>query len=338
MLDQLAVKTRLAEPGWRRLRNSVRRWMLRRLRPVRQLRLSRKNLFIFPSSAGFGYLFVNLLLWLTGTNYENNLILATAFLQTSLFVVCIHHTFFNLTGLTLEVVHTGSCLQGENAELELNLARPSGRGRENIQLGYRRETLLTLDLIEQCSADVKLYVPGLRRGWCPPPRLLVQSSFPLGLIRCWSWVAFDMPMLVYPKPLPGGDLPLASVAQQEGDLIAEQGAEDFFGFRNYVPGMPTRHIAWKQYARGQALYSKEYVTYQGQSLWLDWDALEGLGTEARLSRLCYWVLQLGTVNQPLGLRLPDQELAPELGPEQQQKLLRALALYRWQQAAAEAVE
>ena len=86
------------------------RWVRRRLQPARSHRLNQRKLFIFPSAAGFGFLFLNILLWLTGTNYENNLILGLAFFQLALFVICIHHTFFNLSGLQLEVLHTFPCL------------------------------------------------------------------------------------------------------------------------------------------------------------------------------------------------------------------------------------
>ena len=63
------------------------RWIQRRLKPQREQTLNNKKLFIFPSRAGFGFLGFAFLLWLVGTNYENNLVLGLAFLLTALMVV-----------------------------------------------------------------------------------------------------------------------------------------------------------------------------------------------------------------------------------------------------------
>lgn len=303
-------------------------WVDRRLKPARRHTLNRQSLFIVPSMPGFGYILVNSLLWLTGTNYENNLILGLAFLQVSLFVVCIHHTFFNLTGLSLEAMRTAPCYVGELAELELQISRPGRAAKENIQLGCAKQSLLTVDLIEPSCVTVKLFVPALERGWFQPGRILVQSDFPLGLIRCWSWLAFDLPVLVYPKPIASDKMPISSLSGVHGEVLDAVGSEDFYGLKKHVSGMPIRHIAWKHYARGQGLFNKEYVAYQAQSLWLAWEALEGLGVEARLSNLCYWVKKIGAADQPFGLRLPGVVIQPGSGIAHQQQALKALALFQ----------
>lgn len=311
------------------LRRRFHLWINRRLQPATRHKLNRHTVFILPSRSGLGFLAVNCLLWLAGTNYENNLILSLAFLQTSLFVVCIHHTFFNMTGLTLEVLRTAPCYVGEMGELELQVSRGGGSPKESIQLGYCQEALLSLDLIEHSSTTVKLFVPALSRGWYLPQRILVESVFPLGLIRCWSWLAFDKPILVYPRPLAREIIPLKPAAGDHGEVLERIGSEDFYGLKNYTPGMPTRHIAWKHYARGQGLFSKEYVAYRAQTLWLDWQALEGLGVETRLSYLCFWVRKLGATDQPFGLSLPGLTIEPDSGIAQQHRALKALALFQW---------
>lgn len=309
------------------------RWVQRRLQPASRQQLNNRRLFIFPSRAGFAYLLVTLLLWLIGTNYENNLVLSLAFFLLSLFIVCIHHTFFNLSGLEIEYLRSAPCFLDEEGELEMQLQRRSGEGKEAVMLAYDRELPQEVDLIDTRSTKVKLFIGGQRRGWYDPGRLLVESHYPLGLVRCWSWLDMDARLLVYPKPVAGGEMPLSQGGDSEGDRLDEQGAEDFHGFKAYQPGMSPRHIAWKHYARGQGLHSKEYASYREPKLWLDWDALQGMGREARLSRLCHWVLKISATQQPYGLRLPGQEIAPGTGTEHKQQILKALALYQWQAQA-----
>jgi uncharacterized protein (DUF58 family) len=49
--------------------------------------------------------------------------------------------------------------------------------------------------------------------------------------------------------------------------------------------------------------------------------------EARLSRLCYWVLQVDAGNDEYGLRLPGIEIAPNRGPQHREEVLKILALF-----------
>ncbi len=303
-------------------------WMQPRLRLGKVHTLNNKRLFIVPSPAGFGFLIVVALLWLTGTNYENNLILGLAFFLTALFVVAIHHTFFNMSGLRIEGLRSSPCFLNENGELELQLSCRPETHKENIQFGFEGEPLSAIDLLDEHLVEVKVFTRGAQRGWYRPPRLKIESRFPLGIIRCWSWAVIDVPILVYPHPVAGSELPLAHAAQHEGDRLDRDGAEDFDGFKAYVPGDSPKHIAWKQYARGQGLHTKEYASYREQTVWLDWEALPGMGTEQRLSRLCFWVLKLSSTAQPYGLRLPGVEIKPDMGLEHKLASLKALALFQ----------
>ncbi|BFM15380.1 DUF58 domain-containing protein [Maricurvus nonylphenolicus] len=313
------------------------RWVSRRLQPQRKVTLDNKKLFIFPSKAGFGFLGFAALLWLVGTNYENNLILGLAFTLTALFVVTILHTFSNLSGLQLEFVSSSSVFLGDDGEVELLLQRPmqkggKSQGYENILVGFPTGGQTITDLIEDDQVRIKAFVPTCQRGWFNPGRLLVESRFPFGIIRCWTWLDMDMQILVYPQPLAAGKPPPSEVSGDEGEFHCEHGAEDFYGFKSYQPGESLKQIAWKQYARGGDLYTKEYATHRDQHLWLDWDSLEGMGREERLSRLCFWVLEISKTQQEYGLRLPGVEIVPGTGLPHKQAVLKALALFECQHA------
>ncbi|WP_423895253.1 DUF58 domain-containing protein [Candidatus Pelagadaptatus aseana] len=311
-----------------RLNERFRQWVNRRQQPARKQQLNNKNLYIFPSMAGFGFLFVNLLMWLMGTNYENNMVLGLAYFMVALLVISIHHTFFNMSGLTLEYLKSAPCYAGEQGEVEVLVSCPQTQEKENIVLQYPHGSEVRVNLLEDKQVRVKLFVDTPRRGWFEPGRITVSSRFPLGIIRCWSYPHLDARILVYPKPLAGIEMPVSGAGSEaEGNVLDDSGSEDFNGFKRHHDGMSPRHIAWKQYARGQQLLSKEYVAYREQKLWLDWDALDGMGREQRLSVLCYWVLKISATQQPFGLRLPGVSFDPDTGIEHKQQLLKALALF-----------
>jgi uncharacterized protein (DUF58 family) len=89
----------------------------------------------------------------------------------------------------------------------------------------------------------------------------------------------DQPPLPSPRPV-GRPAPRARRAAMR----------IFAGLRAYAPGVPLKHMAWKVLARGGEAAVRSYTGLAAQPEWLEWSALEGLDTEARLSQLCRWVL------------------------------------------------
>jgi uncharacterized protein (DUF58 family) len=80
-------------------------------------------------------------------------------------------------------------------------------------------------------------------------------------------------------------------------------------------------------ARGQGWYTKEFGGGAPTTLWLDWDTLEGLDTEERLSVLARWVIDAQRGGELYGLKLPGTSIAPASGEQHQARCLGALALF-----------
>jgi uncharacterized protein (DUF58 family) len=182
------------------------------------------------------------------------------------------------------------------------------------------------ELYEHEAATVRLYVAAGQRGFFRPGRMLVETYYPLGLLRAWTWVDLDARALVYPRPL-FEELPRpASGRREEGELIDPLGSEDFADVREYRPGDPVRHILWRSYARGGDLAVKRYASYQEPRLWLDIDAVRG-SLEERLSRLTGHALTAARQDREFGLRLGASVVAPARGEAHLERVLRELALY-----------
>jgi uncharacterized protein (DUF58 family) len=160
-----------------------------------------------------------------------------------------------------------------------------------------------------------------------PGKLLIESTFPLGIIRCWSWLNLDARAVIFPKPLkvelpkqPAGDSDSA-----HGQQIS--GGDDFSGLKEYRAGDPVKHISWKHYAREQGLYSKEYTRAQSSDTYLEWEAFLHLPGEERLRALCYWVLEFDRAGIAYGLRLPGKALPPAVNDGHRLNVLSTLALF-----------
>jgi uncharacterized protein (DUF58 family) len=302
-------------------------WVSRRSPKAKTVTLKHKSIYVLPTRQGLLFLVVLTAMWLLGTNYENNLILATTFLLISIFIVSILYTYRNLSGLHFKPVAAQAVFAGEQAEFTISVSSPAGATCENIRVSLNPATSAVVNLVDIKEQVFMIRALSHHRGWLEPGRMLVATTFPLGLMRAWSWIELEMSALIYPKPIECELAPFTQSSDHQGNLITRDNAEDFDGLNPYRPGANLSLVAWKHYARGAGLHTKEYVGYQSHDIWLDWNSLKGLDTEARLSRLSFWVLQLSKTSGLYGLRLPNQTVNLGTGIHHQQTLLRALALY-----------
>lgn len=301
-------------------------WLDRRVPPSAQITLSQRNIFIFPTRTGFVFAGLLLLLILGAVNYQASLVYAVAFLLGSMFMVTILYTFQNLSGLRLELVNARPGFVGEDLEFTVRVVRPQGKSREGIQLGWPDAIMQWAELLEKEADVVRLYVQAEQRGYQNPGRLLVETYFPLGLLRAWTWVDLNARALVYPKPV-FQDFPTSQHGpRDEGQLVDPFGSEDFRDIREYQPGDPTKHIIWRSYARSNELMVKQYASYVEPRLWLSLEDVHG-PLEDRLSRLTGMALKATRAGREFGLHLGQVKLSPGLGEAHLEAVLRELALY-----------
>ena len=314
-----AVAQRFAGQRWGR-------WLDRRIPPSPQITLSQRNIFIFPTRTGFVFGGLLSLLIIGAINYQASLVYAVAFLLGSMFLMTILYTFRNLSGLTLELANTRPGFVDEDIEFVLKVGRPQGRGREGIQLGWPEGIKQWAELFDQEADTVRLYMQAQARGYLKPGRLLVETYYPLGLLRAWTWVDLEIKSLVYPKPI-FGDFPLVERgSRDDGELVDPLGSDDFSDIRGYQAGDPTRHILWRSYARSDELMVKRYSSYVEPRLWLDLQDMPG-NLEDKLSRLTGLALQASRADREFGLRLGDITIKPAVGEHHLEQVLRELALY-----------
>ncbi|MDF2445632.1 MAG: hypothetical protein K0S46_868 [Moraxellaceae bacterium] len=301
------------------------KWLDRRIPREQQVTLNQRRIFIFLTRQGFIAGIVVLALFIGGINYANNLLLATSFFLASLFVIAIHHTYANLSGLRITALSASPAFAGEEARFLLRLDDVREREHESL--------LLEWDGVVQpvpwvnAVQDVAVALPAPKRGWLRPPRLKISSTYPLGLLRAWTWLDLDLAAIVYPHPESSEVIPAGPGRDGEGERQRTRGHEDFDGLKDFTPGDPLAHVSWKHLARGRGMLTKTYASEEAGSDILDWNAMPGLPIETRLSRLAFWVVLLAQHNHAFGLRLPGTDIPAGLGIEQRDACLRALALF-----------
>ena len=289
--------------------------------------LEQRRVYILPTRPGVAFAMALLVMLIGSINYNLSLGYILTFLLGSMGLVAILHTFRNLVHLRITAGRVEPVFAGETAWFELFLENRSRYERCAIALWHEGRPT-RCDIASQRGCTVSVPVKAQKRGWLMPGRVTVDTRFPAGLLRAWSYIRPDTRCLVYPKP-DDSLMPLPDPSGGSGETrVAGGGSDDFAGLRAFQASDSPRHIHWKAAARGQGLQTKVFSGRAAAELWLDWSLLpERMDLESKLARLTRWVLAADQDGLRYGLRLPGLTLAPDTGESHRLACLRELALY-----------
>jgi len=309
------------------LRRRFDRWLFR-LRPAEPypVLLVQRRIFVLPTAAGLGFAATLFAMLLASINYNLSLGFALTFLLAGLGIASIFHAFRNLLHLDIRSGASDRAHVGESVRFEILISDHSGRPRPALHVRAADATAWAA-VPAHGSGCVELVQRGVRRGWQPIGRVVIETTYPLGLVRAWSVLTPDQRVLVYPSlegtpPQP----PHEHGIHDSGG--SGHGDDDFSGLREHHLGDSPRRIAWKAVARSDTLVSKDFSGGHGADLRLDWHALPaGMDVETRLSRLTRWVVDAAHAGQRYALVLPDRQFGPARSAAHLELCLEALALH-----------
>ncbi len=291
------------------------------------IELTQRRVYVLPSSYGLTFAFALALMLVGSINYTLGLGYVLTFSLAGMGLVSLLHGYRNLAHLVVRPGRVEPVFAGGTARFALLLENPRGHGRFAIQVACDAAAT-ELDVAPRTIESVTLAVHAARRGRLPLGRVTLESRYPLGLFRCWSYVRPDAVAIVYPRP-DDSRLPLPKVRAARGEATsAEAGTDDYTGLRQYQPGDSPRHVAWKAVEREGTLVTKQFSGRGAVELTLDWDELPAdLGVEQKLSRLSRWVLEAHAAGVAYALRLPGTTITTSLGEGHREQCLTQLALF-----------
>jgi uncharacterized protein (DUF58 family) len=290
--------------------------------------LVQRRIYVLPTPAGFGFAIAMGVLLVASINYTLSLGYALTFLLSGSAIASVIHAFRNLLRLSIRYGKTEPVFCGDPVVYRLLIDNPAPRRRPALAVrnqGFESR----FELAPSGRTEVGLSLPTSRRGLQPLGSTVIETRWPLGLIRAWSVFTPALEAVIYPAPEPRPPLPPAnSGGIAEGNGAAQNGDDDFAGLRNYQHSDSPRHLAWKVFARGGELMAKQFSTVEGGDLLFDWYLLPAtLDEESRLSRLAAWLLQSERSGQRYALKLPGVDIPFEHGEVHLRRCLTALALH-----------
>lgn len=310
------------------LRERLRSWALRNRGPESSpVILHRRRIYIIPTRLGAAFGILLFCMLLGAMNYSNSMSFGLTFLLTGIALVAMHHTHRNLLNLKLSAAHADAVFAGQALQYKIVLHNPSHAKKIAIGINWIDQPVHThVDIDSDEHKIIQIPAATQKRGYQSALRLTVHTRYPLALFYAWNYVHLDMRGLVYPTPEAGHHQPPAAAGDGRDRHQGQTGQDDFAGLRAYQRHDSPRLIHWKAYPRNRQLVVKQFADPIAESLWLDWDSLQGLDTEQRISRLCRWVLDAHRAGRSYGLRLPEQNFEPACNEGHRHRCLEALAL------------
>lgn len=303
-------------------------WLERRTPPKESVQLGHNNIYILPTGEGLLFLSLMVVMLLTAINYQNSLIYMLTFLLGCLMTATILHTYKNLNGLLITITESGEGALGTDIPFRVVVSSVEHYARPAILLRMGEGAPICL-MMKADAGELSLSRKAEKRGWVDADWIRVETVFPFGFFRAWSWFRPKAAGVAWPLSLMAPAVSAGSSSAGNSDTPNRQksGQEELSELRGYRQGDSMSHVLWK---RANDLRPLQVRTFDSPVIdpdWLDIDGFSSGDIELRLSWITYLVNQRFQEASPWGLRLKDQVFGPDEGIEFHRKCLRALALY-----------
>ena len=313
-----------------RVRQRIDRWIEAHNPPdSNEIYLHNRRLYILPTRFGYMFAFMLVGLFIAAINYQNSMGFILVFMLTALAIISLWQTHKNLLGVSIRVKTPKPVFCGETCELPLEIRHQNTQHRYALGFQYEQLAPVYSQLGPGESTVVTLKIPTNQRGQFQPTGITLFTRYPTGLFHAWGWLRFEIPLLVYPRPVQHPPTYQALQENHDGKLTTNTiEGDDFAGLREHRSGESLRHVSWKAYAQGKGLLTKTFEGHAQPSLWIDWDDINVVDPEEKLRIMCALVVDADREQRKYGIRLPNTSIPLDEGLHHRAACLHALAIYR----------
>ena len=311
-----------------RLNAYINAWFNKQLKKrkhsAKTIKLSHKNIYILPSKFGLAYLLVNLLVYVLGINYQNNLVIMFSYLMLSFLLVNFIVAFINLYNLTITLSHTNAGYQHTGYQAQFHLSNRDGTTSLEIQ-GENIKNLF-VDGIGEEFIKLDVAVNEAMRGAHRLPRIKLLSRYPFGLVTTWSYFVSEAMTYIYPTPL-AFSFHQVSQAELESDNDNNKttfASENYQGVRPYIEGDKVNRISWKHYAKHQVLATKDFTSGSSSEYEFSLNIVPG-NLEQKLQHLSYLITHAENESLQYSLVLPNSKIELNNGMHHMTQCLERLS-------------
>ena len=289
------------------------------------------RIYILPTRAGLVFTALLIGMLLISINYKLSLGYALVFILVGVGLIGMIETVQNLHGLICHFPAPKPVYAGDEAHFPISLKAEKNPTRSGLEFLIQKKQMLAVNLPENGGLLSELPIKSKRRGRQKLPKIQLESRYPLGLFRAWTYLAPEQNVIVYPQPI-AFPFPHNGTDNQLGHSIPKPGDEEFEGLRPRTPSDPLQRIAWKASAaltNPDSFLTRQTQATESQELVFDWQATQDLvDTETRLSCLTYWLTESEKSALDYALSLPGYPPKTGRGAVHLNTCLTQLALFQ----------
>lgn len=313
------------------IRQRLSGWIGKRIPAAQEHTLTHRKIFILPSRFGAWFMVLCALLFVLGTNYQNNLMRLMCAFLLALFLTHILSSYINFSKLRIKASRTDTAFAGQQSCITLVISFVNKPAEGLLHLSWWQSALhdISCAALNEDPTLAELAFTLANRGRHRLPRVTIRSDYPLGLIKCWTHLDLAQSLVVYPSPIACEIRLFKLPAEDENaEAVSIGGRDDFHALREYTPSDPLSNVAWKQVAKSQSWLVKAFEQPESTSGWLTWASANAPDIEMKLSQLTHQVIELNNKGVTFGLTVPGIHIAPAKGSEHMHACLTALACYQ----------
>lgn len=264
-----------------------------------------------PSRFGLAFGVMALVLFFMAVGYANNLIYIFVFFLISVGFTGILVTNRNIQDLQFENIKGTDIFANEDSELTLEIKNTSARDAWDVEARLEKTDIASTKtpVAPLAHEEFKIQFMCSHRGLQPLPRIVLESTFPFGLLRAWKVHKPETEILIYPERKGSQNFPQDAIA---GEGSQNQGL--FRDHRTFQTADPVSRIDWKASARRQELLVKNFEEPEKPTLHFFWEQTSHLANhEDRISQLALWVDAAEKTGHTYSLSVGTQDIPPSRG-------------------------
>ena len=247
-------------------------------------KLSKKNLYIFPSSNGFklgAFIFFS---FAASIFYQNNVGLLISIIFFFIYFLSIIISYQNINNIKIDPLTT-LVPQNKNVYLDYLIHSLNNKERLNLNISNNENNIKNVDLLDQKKITFKNFF--LKRGVYEIPILKLESFFPFGIIKTYGLVKFEKKLHIYPEPIrPSEDLIKNLLIINKLD----ESDYEFDRIEEAKQGESLSRVSWRHYSIKNKLFTKKFTNSKNnKEILIDIDLLNKKNLEKALSNAVYLI-------------------------------------------------
>lgn len=198
-----------------------------------------------------------------------------------------------------------------------------------IKIKFFDEEILFPYLEKESTKTVNLVFS--KRGLYKIENIQISSPFPFNFFIRFFDLKKRFEFLVFPEPKKVLFYEyISNLNEKNGEYESQKRSGydgDIKSIKDYIDGTPKKYIDWKSSAKTGSLKIKEFDSLINKPIIIEFDKIRIKNIEDKISFVTFIIIDNFKKGVPIGLKIKDKFLKPDLSYSHKINLLKELALY-----------